>query len=265
MFDTINFIKTLLELCGDYNPEATDDRETYTLDIGQKVPILLYSKQKAEYPQIRIQPIIEENPIYVGRVGIYEDATQFLQRTGTSHTYLRRIRSTILVHSKDHIQSLEIRDKLLDRIHKFVYSQVVYTQNNEWEKVNNLYINTKYKKNMKVVSVLENGNRLKKVEDPTEVSGSWSIDNEKITVNPINSIDNIEVAQICNDGLYFHDGTLLRDRRFLNIKIAEITQKDLVEPKIYTWRIQLLTDYIDILKEKQSKPQGVNVEWLRKK
>ncbi len=116
-----------------------------------------------------------------------------------------------------------------------------------------------------MVSVLENGNRLKKVEDPTEVSGSWSIDNEKITVNPINSIDNIEVAQICNDGLYFHDGTLLRDRRFLNIKIAEITPKDLVEPKIYTWRIQLLTDYIDILKEKQSKPQGVNVEWLRKK
>lgn len=269
LFNSSLYVRTLLELCGEYNPNASSENEAYTLTVDStKVPVLLYSTQKAVYPEIRVSPFFDETDQYIGKYNFYtrgveennEDPNLNYKRKAI-HGHIRILHPLIFIYAKNWPQVIHIRDALLQRIALLNYAEAIYYQPTEdWEILDNVYINARYKGNMRIFTILEDGERLVKSDNPAEETGTWKVTDDYLIVNPYHSIENIEIGEIYNGGLAFHDGTLLKQRNILNLTIRQSRKDNPDNPKLEGWRIELLLKYLDTLEMPYYyHAEGVNV------
>lgn len=249
--------RTLREICGDYHPEATTEEGRFTLPVNnQLVPVFISDKTKAQYPEIRVFPFWDEDSRYMGRVYGYSQGdinkgeySDLMYKRSRADTTLREIRGLIEIYATGLAQLLKIRDALTTRIELFRLAEsALVVQKNGWVQDGNIYKNAKYDSDLSIFSVYDSGNRLTKTTDVSSTPGSWNKTSEGLLVNPLTSLDNIELAKIYNGGLAFSDGTLLSSKGIMSLKIVRSEKKnDDRNPDVPKWVIHVVTKYKDVM------------------
>lgn len=254
---TSNYARTLREMCGVYHPEETEINKRFVLPVGEvNVPVFIGGTASAQYPEIRIYPFWDDEHTYMGPSykrtmgdaddGEFPDVEYVRARTDTT---VREIRSHIEIYGKKQLQVMNIRDALFERIERFNRAEPAYVvDHNDWVEDDNVYINAKYDIDLGIFKVIDLETSLLRTPDVINTSGSWDITKDGLIINPLTSIDNIQIGQICNGGYSFYDGDLMPQKGIMSFKIVRSKKEpDEAGPDIPKWVIHTVCKYKDVM------------------